>query len=148
MNTFFSFFKEKIFDFDRFFNWTYLTISPSENLRHSLFYLIICGILIVCGLMLSFHMSRVTRPRFYKKFIKLVYSFLIYPPILMFVHFGLRYVGIEPFNNRLTALTILAIWLIWFIFLLYYLIVRLPKMFGLYELNKRKEKFIKNGSKN
>ncbi|OQA51805.1 MAG: hypothetical protein BWY43_00813 [candidate division WS2 bacterium ADurb.Bin280] len=146
MNTFFNFFKEKIFDFEKFFNWTYLTIAPSANTRHSLYYLIIFVISIIIGFGIFIYLNKVTKPRFFKKYLKNVAYFLIVPPFALIFYFASRFAQIEPFNYRVYALLIATIWLIWLIFLLYYLIVRLPKMFSMYEQSKRKEKFIKNGS--
>lgn len=146
MNDFLAFFKHNVFDFEKFFNLTYLKIAPSANIRHSLYYLIILGIAILSGLAIFIYLNKVKKPRFFKKYLKNVAYFLIVPSLAMLFYFSTRYAQIEPFNYRAYALAIVLIWLIWLIFLLYYLIVRLPKMFSLYEQSKRKEKFIKNGS--
>lgn len=147
MKSIFIFFKEKIFDFDKFFTWPYLTVSPSVNTRYLYVYFGFFALCVIAGIVLAIYLSRTRQPKFYKRFLYWVDSFLIYIPLALVLHLLLRLGGIEPFNNRLTGLVIVSIWLIWFLFLLYYLIVRLPKYFGLYVEEKRREKYFKNGSK-
>lgn len=140
-------FKEKVFDFDKLFNWTYLSIQPSSSIRYMWVYVFTLGAFIIAGLILLIYTSRTIKPKFYKRYLGWVSSFLIYVPLLLIFHLLLRTSGIELLSNRLSALVLLSIWLIWLVFLLYYLIVRLPKYFRLYVDQKRREKYIKDGSK-
>lgn len=147
MESIFVFLKERIFDFGRFFDWNYLTISPSVSIRYFWVYIGIFAFLILCGIALAIYLSRSVKPKFLKKYLYWVESFLLYIPFFLILHLLIRLAGIEPLNTRLTALALLAIWLIWFIFLLYYLIVIIPKYFRLYVEEKRREKYIRDGSK-
>lgn len=141
------FFKEKIFDFGRFFNWDYLTISPSVSIRYMWVYVGFFLFLIICGVALAIYRGRTVKPRFLKRYLSWVEAFLIYIPAGLILYIFIRVAGLQGLNMRLVALFLLFIWLIWLIFLLYYLLVIIPKYFRLYVEEKRREKYIKNGSK-
>jgi len=147
MKSIFIFFKDFFSNLADFFQWSYLTISPSTNIKYFWVYISIFVALIIAGLILNIYLSRTRKPRFKKRFLYYLDNFLIYIPLAFILQLVIRKAGIEPFNTRLTAVILGAIWLIWFGFLLYYLLVIMPKFSRLYVEEKRREKYFKDGSK-
>lgn len=146
MKSIFIFFKELYLNLADFFNWSHLTISPSSNIKYFWVYIAVLAVLVIAGFVLGVYLSRTKQPRFKKRFLYHIDNFLIYIPIALLIHLLTRKAGIEPFNTRLIAVILGGIWLIWLGFLLYYLLVIMPKFSRLYVEEKRREKYIKDGS--
>ncbi|MDH4358739.1 MAG: hypothetical protein OEV37_02220 [Candidatus Berkelbacteria bacterium] len=142
----FSFFKEKVFDFEKFFSWGYLNASASTILRYWIVYVVIFALLIVVGLFIQFYFGRKTLPKFRKKFYKRLGDFLVYPPLVYLFLITVRRAGLEGLNKRILPVSLALIWLIWLGFLVYYRIAVVSKLQKMYLEQRRKEKYIRNGS--
>lgn len=123
-----------------------MTVSPSANIDYFWVYIAIFAALTIAGIVLAIYLEKTKQPRFIKRFLYHLDNFLLYLPLLLILQLFIRRIGIQPFNNRLTAVVLGVIWLIWFLFLIYYLIVVMPKFSRLYDEEKRREKYF-NGSK-
>jgi len=139
-------FKEKIFDFGKFFSLDYLNSSAPPTIRYWIVYVVVFTLVIATGLFIQFYFGRKVLPKFRKKFYKRLGDFLVYVPLVYLLLISVRRAGLEGLNKRIFVVILALIWLIWLGFLLYYRIAVVPKFQRLYLKRQREEKYIKNGS--
>jgi len=133
-----DFFTQKIFDFHKFFNWSYLTKNPGSDLRYGSILISVFAAIVIAGLIMQIIVEKRKYPKFYKRYLKRIGDWLIYMPLLIVFLLLARLFDIGGVDSRIYLAAALAIWLIWFLYLLYYRIVVVRRFWKLYREYKGK----------